>query len=82
MENADDFVFNTNFRAAHLRAGQRVKKATEGVKQYAKFVEKLCTLHSDVKLELKVWHPTKSYSSSSSLYTCFDNSLLYSILMI
>jgi len=81
-ENADHFAFNTNFRTAHLRAEQRVKKATEGVKQYAKFVEKLCILHSDVKLELKVWHPTKSYSSSSSLYTCFDNSPLYSILMI
>ena len=75
-ENADAFAFDQEFMTANLRAGQRVKKATEGVKQSSKFVEKLRTLHSDVKLELKVWHPTKSFSSISKLYTCVDHSLL------
>jgi len=52
-ENADAVAFITNLMTAHLCAVQRVKKATEGVKQSSKFVEKLRTLHSDVKLELK-----------------------------
>jgi len=59
-ENADALAFDQEFTNANRRAGQRVSKAEEGVKQAEKFVDKLSTLHSDVKLELEVWHLTTS----------------------
>jgi len=53
-EKADVHAFNKDWTTAHHQAQKRVDRSTEGVKQSAQFVEKLGTLHSDVKLELQV----------------------------